>query len=227
MKKKTCNKEEKKKDIKFNFIKEESFQLNLIKFFEINQLSEYGINQICKNIITMKKLKKFYKKLKNILLPNTYVINLLENPSNFFSNIKQDSKEIMKKYILYDDQYILLFQYFIEKIYNKKDKNNDIYIKNFSLFFDCFKEKLKTVNRNLETFLHITANYNNKQIFVDLFLKLNNMNLISSEFILIQNIFGETCLDIIFNHYFSNKKKISITKYILTYLKILKKIKIY
>ena len=106
-------------------IKKLKFQLNLIKFCEINQLSEYGINQICKNIITMKESKKFYKKLKNILLPNTYVINLLENPSNFFSNIKQDSKEIMKKYILYDDQYILLFQYFIEKIYNKKDKNND------------------------------------------------------------------------------------------------------
>ena len=188
-------------------IKKLNFQLNLIKFFEINQLSQYGINQMCKNIITMKKLKKFYKKLKNILLPNTYVINLLENPSNFFSNIKEDSKEMMKKYILYDDQYILLFQYFIEKIYNKKDKNNDIYIKNFSLFFDCFKEKLETVNRKLETFLHIIANYNNKQIFVDLFLKLNNMNLISSELILIQNIFGETCLDIIFNHYFSNRKK--------------------
>ena len=99
-------------------IKKLTFQLNLIKFFQINQLSEYGINQICesKTIITMKESKKFYKKLKNILLPNTYVINLLENPSNFFSNIKEDSKEMMKKYILYDDQYILLFQYFITLI---------------------------------------------------------------------------------------------------------------
>ena len=210
-------------------IKKLTFQLNLIKFFQINQLSEYGINQICesKTIITMKESKKFYKKLKNILLPNIYVKNLLENPSNFFSNIKEDSKEMMKKYILYDDQYILLFQYFIEKIYNKKDKNNDIYIKNFSLFFECFKEKLKTVNRNLETFLHITANYNNKQIFVDLFLKLSNMNLISSELILIQNIFGDTCLDIYLIIIFQIKKKISITKYILIYLKRLKKIKIF
>ena len=130
---------------------------------------------------------------------------------------------MMKKYILYDDQYILLFQYFIEKIYNKKDKNNDIYIKNFSLFFECFKEKLKTVNRNLETFLHITANYNNKQIFVDLFLKLSNMKLISSELILIQNIFGDTCLDIIFNHYFSNKKKNINNKIYINLFKEIKK----
>ena len=86
-------------------------------FFEINKLEQFSIDCLIKDKI---QLQTFYKKLKKVILPYTVINNLLENPKNFFLNIKKESKEIMKKYILLDDKNILLFQYFIQQAYDKK-----------------------------------------------------------------------------------------------------------
>ena len=170
-------------------------------FFEINKLEQFSIDCLIKDKI---QLQTFYKKLKKIILPYTVINNLLENPKNFFLNIKKESKEIMKKYILLDDKNILLFQYFIQQAYDKKI---EIYQNNFSIFFNSFSDKLITVNRNLETIFHIVANYHKPDIFFDLFEKLTDLRVISKELILIKNLFDQTCFDIIFSHYFNNRKK--------------------
>ena len=89
-------------------------------------------------------------------------------------------------------------------MYQKEEKNKDIYEKNFNNFFIEHKKALLLQDYFLDTPLHKIAKLRNKKIFLEIFKKFDEIGILNENILNISNIENKTCLDYIINNIYEN-----------------------
>ena len=187
-----------------NFFKFNDQVLKIINTCKIKQLENKPKQK--------KEIIKIFSKIKKHLHPpisNDTIQLFYENPKEFFSSYEK----LLENTSFYDDGgnsiFIHYFYVIHDLYYDKSAKINDsIYEKNFTGFFRNEAKYLSIQDFSLETPLHKLAKLRNKNFFLNICKKLKDINVLSEELLLINNINGESCYDYIFKEIKENKNKI-------------------
>ena len=144
---------------------------------------------------TQKKKLKSKKQLKNI--SNNVIQLFYGDPKNFFEN----HVTLLKNTSYYDESNNSIFAHYFNILYNIYLKNNnsnsEIYLSKFNSFFKEHGKYLTIQDLALETPLHKIAKIRNKKFFFTYYNKLKEINIINDEILLIKNIDGKSCFDLI------------------------------
>ena len=187
-----------------NFFKFNDQVLNIINTCKIKQLENKPKRK--------KEIIKIFSKIKKYCYPpisNDTIQLFYENPQEFFSSYEK----LLENTSFYDDggnSIFIHYFYVIHELYNDKSAeiSDSIYEKNFTGFFRNEAKYLSIQDFSLETPLHKLAKLRNKNFFLNICKKLKDINVLSEELLLINNINGESCYDYIFKEIKENKNKI-------------------
>ena len=181
--------------------------LNKLKNFEIKNL---------KDIKQRKKLRKILFKIRKLFKPcisNDTIISFYENPEEFFNSYE----ELIEKTSFYDElgnSIFIHYFYILYDLYKKNEINSDnIYQKNFNNFFTKEAKYLSMQDFALETPLHKLAKFIDKKFFFFICKKLKEINVLSEDLLLINNMDERSCFSYILQEVKDNKNKIIQTDF--------------
>ena len=158
-----------------------------------------------------KKLRRVLFKIKKLFKPcisNDTILLFYQNPNEFFNSYEQ----ILEKTSFYDDSgnsIFIHYFYVLYDLYKTNEINSDnIYEQNFNNFFTKEAKYLSMQDFALETPLHKLAKFIDKKFFFFICKKLKDINVLSEELLLINNIDEKSCLYYIFQEVKEHKNKI-------------------
>ena len=142
--------------------------------------------------------------------PIEKLINELKtSPDKFISNYEKDlsiilSQENHQLNNLQDENLITLF---IDSCQTNPDLKN-----NYNNFMKLAEKGFLTINKNKETFLFELSRRNNLKLFFETILNLYNLNLLTDELLLVENINSENCFSSIIKSISTTVNKIMFEK---------------
>ena len=167
---------------------------NFLKF-------EEKTNKVLESIGKKLPINEFYKifnKTRKMPIKNSVINLLYEEPEKFFSKYKTLLKDTSYYDIsgnsIFAHYFNILYKEFLNAKKQKEKQKQNLYIKqsiyerNFNLFFKDQKKYLLIQDIGLDTPLHKLVKFNNKLFFVKIFLKLNELGVVSNELISLVNI---------------------------------------
>lgn len=141
----------------------------------------------------LKFLKLKLKEKKQKLIPNTIIQIFYDKPQIFFNNYKT----YLKNTSYFDNCGFSIFIHYFYILFENKEKDKEIYIKNFSQFFTDYKDALIIQDYFLDTPLHKLAKMRNKKYFLEICDKFNEIGILIEKSLNIKNCEDFTCLDYI------------------------------
>ena len=149
-------------------------------------------------IIQQKRLEflNYLKKSKPKLIPNKIIQMFYENPLIFFNNYKT----YLKNTSYFDECGFSIFNHYFYILFENKEKNKEIYEKNFSEFFTEYKDALLIQDYFLDTPLHKIVKLNNKKNFLKICEKFNEIGILNEKLLKIKNKDNLSCIDYIINN---------------------------
>ena len=184
---------------------------------EPESLSSFGSEELKIQSVKQKAEKKkvieetirFYKEEKkknkgknNNAIPQDIINILYEQPIKFFETIDSIISIIEKKKTIMDSCEMNLIIHYLTLLENNYNEPDNIYAKNFTLFFTKLKNFLNYKTRNGDTFLHIFTK-NSKKSFV-----ISTLTHLIKEEIITQELLSE-----------KNNEDIIMISYIIEYIK--------
>ena len=184
---------------------------------EPESLSSFGSEELKIQSVKQKAEKKkvieetirFYKEEKkknkgknNNAIPKDIINILYEQPIKFFETIDSIISIIEKKKTIMDSCEMNLIIHYLTLLENNYNEPDNIYAKNFTLFFTKLKNFLNYKTRNGDTFLHIFTK-NSKKSFV-----ISTLTHLIKEEIITQELLSE-----------KNNEDIIMISYIIEYIK--------
>ena len=177
----------------------------------LNKLKNFQIKN-SKDKKERTKFKKLCFKIKKLFKPcisNDTILLFYENPEEFFNSYEN----LIEKTSFYDDSGNSIFVHYFYALYDLyKEKNeinsDNIYEKNFNNFFTKEAKFLSMQDLALETPLHKLAKFIDKKFFFYICKKLKDINVLSEELLLINNIDEKSCFYYVLQEIKENKNKI-------------------
>ena len=177
----------------------------------LNKLKNFQIKN-SKDKKERTKFKKLCFKIKKLFKPcisNDTILLFYENPEEFFNSYEN----LIEKTSFYDDSGNSIFVHYFYALYDLyKEKNeinsDNIYEKNFNNFFTKEAKFLSIQDLALETPLHKLAKFIDKKFFFYICKKLKDINVLSEELLLINNIDEKSCFYYVLQEIKENKNKI-------------------
>jgi len=180
------------------------------------------MKSLIKNDMKLKDFIQVFKKLKSIRKKKTIRYSVIktfyEQPEKFFG----DYHKILENSTFFDYAGNSIFYHLFYVLYvdykrrnnigvlndNEKNLNFQIYESKFESFLKEYEKYFLLQDVVLDTPLHKIAKRRDKGFFIELYQKLNKINLISKESLLINNISNETICTYVLNEIKYNLSKI-------------------
>ena len=180
---------------------------NMIKTCEFKEIKQINIGYY-KGI---RKMNKFISKIMKLChpIPDDVIKLFYDNPDEFFASFER----LLKNTTFYEDGGNSIFVHYFFVLYDLYQNNSgeiedNIYEKNFNSFFIKEAQYLYIQDFNFETPLHKIAKFRDKKFFLKICKKLKDINVLTEELLLINNINGESCFHYILQAIRENKNKI-------------------
>ena len=189
--------------------------------------------QSIKDKISFGELKQVLKKLKSIRkkkpISNTIIKTFYEQPEKFFENYHA----ILENTTFFDYTGNSIFSHLFYILYvdykrrnnigvlseYEKNLNFQIYESKFESFLKEYEKYLLIQDMALDTPLHKIAKRKDKGFFIELYQKLNKINLISNELLLTNNISDETICTYVLNEIKYNLPKLKNEEFYYNFIK--------
>ena len=189
--------------------------------------------QSIKDKISFGELKQVLKKLKSIRkkkpISNTIIKTFYEQPEKFFENYHA----ILENTTFFDYTGNSIFSHLFYILYvdykrrnnigvlseYEKNLNFQIYESKFESFLKEYEKYLLIQEMALDTPLHKIAKRKDKGFFIELYQKLNKINLISNELLLTNNIANEAICTYVLNEIKYNLPKIKNEEFYYNFIK--------
>ena len=157
---------------------------------------------------------KIFNKTRKKPIKNSVINILYEDPEKFFSEykilLKDTSYYDISDNSVFAHYFNILYKKFINANKNKQKQNlyikQSIYEKNFNLFFKDQKKYLLIQDISLDTPLHKLVKFNDKLFFLKIFMKLNELGVVTYELLSLKNINEKNICQYIFEE-IKNKYK--------------------
>ena len=192
------------------------------KYLKFESEANKEMNSLNKNDMKLKDFIQVFKKLKSIRKkkPISYSVikTFYEQPEKFFD----EYHSILENSTFFDYAGNSIFCHLFYVLYvdyktrnhievlneNEKNLNFQIYESKFESFLKEYEKYFLLQDVVLDTPLHKIAKRKDKGFFIELFQKLNKINLISNELLLINNLSNESICTYIINEIKYNPSKI-------------------
>ena len=174
------------------------------KFKEIKQLKN-GLYE------GLRKKNKFIKKVIQLChpIPDDVIQLFYDSPEQFFASFER----LLENTTFYEDggnSIFVHYFYVLHDLYknNSGEIEDNIYEKNFNSFFSKEAKYLSIQDFSFETPLHKLAKFRDKKFFLKICKKLKDINVLTEELLLINNINGISCFDYYLQEIREKKNKI-------------------
>jgi len=186
-----------------------------------------------KDKMNFKELKQALKKLKSIRKKTPISFDIIktfyEQPEKFFD----DCHEILENTTFFDYTGNSIFYHLFYVLYvdykrrngirvlseNEKNLNFPVYESKFESFLKEYEKYFLVQDMTLDTPLHKIAKRKDKGFFIELYQKLNKINLISDELLLTNNIYNKSICTYILNEIKYNLPKIKNEEFYYNFIR--------